>query len=197
MPEAGEQHLPDCRVHERGPEGLRTDRWGHVPPVCISPSCRCGLQTLLDRRCSKRPFNERAGFWGKTFKHVQIREHEQPIIQTWTIQVPKGTLETGRQAPPGGKRIRWPKGVRWRRRWHPTPVLLSGKSHGRRSLVVYSSWGREESDMTERLHFHFSLSCTGEGNGNPLQYCLENPRDESLVGCCLWSRTESDTTEAT
>ena len=39
-------------------------------------------------------------------------------------------------------------------------------------------WGREESDMTERLHFHFSLSCIGEGNGNPLQCSfLENPRD--------------------
>ena len=39
-------------------------------------------------------------------------------------------------------------------------------------------WGLEESDMTERLHFHFSLSCIGEGNGNPLQRsCLENPRD--------------------
>ena len=39
-------------------------------------------------------------------------------------------------------------------------------------------WGREESDTTERLHFHFSLSCIGEGNGNPLQCsCLENPRD--------------------
>ena len=49
-----------------------------------------------------------------------------------------------------------------RRQWHPTPVLLPGKSHG---------W-------TERLHFDFSLSCIGEGNGNPLQYsCLENPRD--------------------
>ena len=45
-------------------------------------------------------------------------------------------------------------------------------------LVGCSPWGREESDMTERLHFHFSLSCIGEGNGNPLQYsCLENPRD--------------------
>ena len=38
--------------------------------------------------------------------------------------------------------------------WHPTPVLLPGKSHGRRSLKGYSPWGREESDMTERLHFH-------------------------------------------
>ena len=56
----------------------------------------------------------------------------------------------------------------------------------------------EELDTTERLHFHFSLSCTGEGNGNPLQCsCLENPRDGSLVGCCLWGHTESDTTDVT
>ena len=41
-----------------------------------------------------------------------------------------------------------------------------------------SPWGRQELDTTERLHFHFSLSCIGEGNGNPLQCsCLENPRD--------------------
>ena len=62
-----------------------------------------------------------------------------------------------------------------RRQWHPTPVLLPGKSHGQRSLVGCSC---EESDTTERSHFHFSLSCIGEGNGNPLQCsCLENPRD--------------------
>ena len=68
--------------------------------------------------------------------------------------------------------------VEWRRQWHPTPVLLPGKSHGWRSLVGCSPWGCEESDTTERLHFHLSLSCTGEGNGNPLQHsCLENPRD--------------------
>ena len=65
-----------------------------------------------------------------------------------------------------------------RRQWPPTPVLLPGKSHGRRSLVGCRPWGREESDTTEWLHFHFSLSCIGEGNGNPLQCsCLENPRD--------------------
>ena len=58
----------------------------------------------------------------------------------------------------------------WRRQWHPTPVLLPGKSHGRRSLVGYSPWGRTELDTTEQLHFHFSLSRTGEGNGTPLQY---------------------------
>ena len=70
-----------------------------------------------------------------------------------------------------------------RRQWHPTPVLLPGKSHGWRSLVGCSPCGREESDTTERLHFHFSLSCIGEGNGNPLQRsCLENPR----VGGAWW-----------
>ena len=42
-------------------------------------------------------------------------------------------------------------------------VLLPGKSHGRRSLEGCSPWGRWGSDMTERLHFHFSLSCIGEG----------------------------------
>ena len=50
---------------------------------------------------------------------------------------------------------KWAQGKGGRRRWHPTPVLLPGKSHGRRSLVGCSPWGREESDTTERLHFHF------------------------------------------
>ena len=82
---------------------------------------------------------------------------------------------------------------------HPTPVFLPGKSHGQRSLVGCSPWGLEESDKTERLHFHFSLSCIGEGNGNPLHCsCLENPRGwRSLIGCRLWGRTESDMIEAT
>ena len=70
-----------------------------------------------------------------------------------------------------------------RRQWHPTPVLLPGKSHGWRSLVDGNPWGRKESETTERLHFHFSLSCIGEGNGNPLQCsCLENPRDGEPCG---------------
>ena len=45
-----------------------------------------------------------------------------------------------------------------RRQWHPTPVHLPGKSHGQRSLEGCSPWGRCGSDMTERLHFHFSLN---------------------------------------
>ena len=85
---------------------------------------------------------------------------------------------------------------RWRQRrqWHPTPVLLPGKSHGQRSLVGCSPWGREESDRTEWLHFHFSLSCIGEGNGNPLQCsCLENPRDGRAWWAAIYGVAQSQT----
>ena len=81
-----------------------------------------------------------------------------------------------------------------RRQWHPTPVLLPGKSHGWRSLEGCSPWGRWGSDMTERLHFHFSLSCIGEGNGNPLQCCcLENPRDGGAWWAAVYGVAQSRT----
>ena len=84
--------------------------------------------------------------------------------------------------------------INWRRQWHPTPVLLPGKSHGRRSLVGCSPWGRWETGTTERLHFHFSLSCIGEGNGNPLQCsCLENPRDGGAWWAAVSGVTQSRT----
>ena len=58
----------------------------------------------------------------------------------------------------------------------------------------YSPWGSEESDTTERLHFHFSLSCTGEGNGNPLQCsCLENPRDRGAWWAAVYGVAQSRT----
>ena len=80
----------------------------------------------------------------------------------------------------------------------PHSSTLAGKSHGRRSLVGCSPWGHKESDMTERLHFLFSLSCIGEGNGNPLQCsCLENLRDGGAWWAAVWGRTELDTTEVT
>ena len=73
-------------------------------------------------------------------------------------------------------------------------VLLSGKSHGRRSLVGCSPWGCEELHKTERLHFHFSLSCIGEGNGNPLQCsCLDNPRDGGAWWAAVYGVAESRT----
>ena len=92
------------------------------------------------------------------------------------------------------KQIYGHQGVKWRRQWHPTPVLLPGKSHGWRSLVGCSPWGREESDTTERFHFHFSLSCIGEGNGNPLQCsCLENPRDGGAWWAAVYAVAQSRT----
>ena len=88
-----------------------------------------------------------------------------------------------------------------RRQWHPTPVLLPGKSHGWRSLVGCSPWGREESDTTEQLPFHFSLYTfmhwKRKWQPTPVFLPGEFQGRGSLVGCRLWGRTESDTTEAT
>ena len=73
-----------------------------------------------------------------------------------------------------------------------TPVLLPGKSHGWRSLVGCNPWGSWGSDTTERLHFHFSLSCIGEGNGNPLKCSyLENPRDGGAWWAAVYGITQS------
>ena len=84
--------------------------------------------------------------------------------------------------------------MHWRRQWHPTPVLLPGKSHGWRSLEGCSLWGGYESDTTQRLHFHFSLSCIGEGNGNPLQCsCLESPRNRGAWWAAVYGVAQSRT----
>ena len=93
--------------------------------------------------------------------------------------------------------------MRRRRQWHPTPVLLPGKSYGRWSLVGCSPWGREESDTTERLHFHFSLSLftfmhwRRKWQPTPVFLPRESQGWGSLVGCCLWGCTELDMTEVT
>ena len=83
---------------------------------------------------------------------------------------------------------------KWRRQWHPTLVLLPGKSHGWRSLVGCSPGGRWKLDATQWLHFHFSLSCIGEGNGNPLQCSwLENPRDGRVWWVAIYGVAQSQT----
>ena len=65
-----------------------------------------------------------------------------------------------------------------RRQWHPTPVLLPGESHGRRSLVGYSPWGRKKLDTTERLHFRFQ--------GCILSPCLLNLYAECIMRNAGW-----------
>ena len=79
--------------------------------------------------------------------------------------------------------------MHWRRKWQPTPVFLPGESQGR---VGCHLWGRTESDMTERLHFPFPLSCIGEGNGNPFQCsCQENPRDGEAWWAAIYGVAQS------
>ena len=103
-------------------------------------------------------------------------------------------LQIGRMELSFSRNLQAGRVVRRRRQWHPTPVLLPGKSHGRKSLEGCSPWGCEESDTTERLHFHFSLSCIGEGNGNPLQCsCLENPRDGRAWWAAIYGVPQSRT----
>ena len=65
---------------------------------------------------------------------------------------------------------------------------------GQRGLACCNSWGGKELDMTEQLHFHFSLSCIGERNGNPLQCsCLENPRDRGTWWAAVYGVAQSQT----
>ena len=124
-----------------------------------------------------------------------------PHYSTLAWKIP-WTEEPGGLQSMGSRRVRhnWATSLslftflHWRRKWQPTPVLLPGKSHGWRSLVGCNPWGREESDTTERLHFHFSLSCIGEGNGNPLQCsCLENLRDSGAWWAAIYGVAQSRT----
>ena len=85
-----------------------------------------------------------------------------------------------------------------KRQWQSTPVLLPGTSHGRRSLVGYSPWGREESDMTRDFTFTFHFhALEKEMTTTPVFLPGGSQGWCSLVGCHLWGRTESDTTETT
>ena len=85
---------------------------------------------------------------------------------------------------------------KWRRWWHPTPILLPGKSHGQRSLVGCSPWGCEESDTTEQLHFHFSLNVLEKemATHSPGKCsCLENPRDGGAWWAAIYGVAQSRT----
>jgi len=80
----------------------------------------------------------------------------------------------------------------------PHSSTLAWKVPWMEELGGCNPWGRKELDTTERLHFHFSLSSIGEGNGNPLQCsCLENPRDGGAWWAAVCGVTQSDTTGAT
>ena len=83
-------------------------------------------------------------------------------------------------------------------RWSCSPLpgipVNFSPGHGHRNPVGYGPHSGKESDMTDRLHFHFSLSCIGEGNGNPLQCsCLENPKDSGAWWAAIYGIAQSRT----
>ena len=86
----------------------------------------------------------------------------------------------------------------WREQWHPTPALLPGKSHGRRSLAGCSPWGRWVGhDWATSLSIFTFMHWRRKWQPTPVFLPGESRGQGSLVGCHLWGRTESDTTEAT
>ena len=161
--------------------------WPNPSPRCFCHPCPLSETTLV-------------AFRGQHRKYIWGSERLDEVVSIQLLLGTEGRSPKQIKAQRGGAvSVFQDLQTIWRRQWQPTPVLLPGKSHGQRSLVGCSPWGREESDTTERLHFHFALSCIGEGNGNPLQLFLpgESQGWGSLVGCRLWGRTESDTTEVT
>ena len=88
-------------------------------------------------------------------------QQDSHIFYTWAHSFYKEALHIFPGDFPGGSDLQcgrpgfcpWVGKIPWRRKWHPTPVFLLGKSHGGRSLAGYSPWGHKESDMTERFHF--------------------------------------------
>ena len=124
-------------------------------------------------------------------KHINLKIEKE----TTTCQGQRGIVATHQtllNTPPFPNYISKVRLISRTLQWQPTPVFLPGESHGWRSLVGCSPWGRWGSDMTEQLHFHCSLSCIGEGNGNPLQCsCLENPRDGGAWWTAICGVTQS------
>ena len=86
----------------------------------------------------------------------------------------------------------------WRSQWHPTPVLLPGKSHGWRSLVGCSPWVAKSWTWLNDFTFTFPfMHWRWKWQPTPVFLSGESQGWGSLVGCCLWGLEESDTTEAT
>ena len=131
-------------------------------------------------------------FFGRNDAKAETPVLRQPHVKSWLIgkesdagrewgQEGKGTTEDemgGWHHQLNGHEFKWTLGV----------------GDGQGGLACCDSWGHKESDMTERIHFHFSLSCIGEGNGNPLQYsCLESPRDGGAWWAAIYGVAQSQT----
>ena len=122
--------------------------------IYIWDLCILYMETVFERK--KKSVSKQ---WSLFNKIKEMATHSS--ILAWKIPWME---EPGRPQSMGSQRVGhdWATSLsftfmHWRRKWQPTPVFLPGKSHGWKSMVGYSPWGRKESDMTERLHF-LSLS---------------------------------------
>ena len=134
--------------------------WMNQLPIQVLKVCLYVGASVYSRRVPR-------GFSGRDLKWVQVMLFSPGVLAA--IKLVGGVA------------------LRWRRQWHPTPVLLPGKSHGRRSLVGCSSWGRKESDTTEWLPFHFP-ALGKEMAAHASVLAGESQGWGSLVGCHLWGR---------
>ena len=206
---SGKELTCQCKRHETGvfdPWVRKTPGGGHGNPLQHS-----SLENPMDKGAWLDMVHRVAKSWTRlkwlstcTHTHACTQTHTHARTHTHThIYFLQKSTKAGRGGWAVQRVIIWTSTLdlynsmlfwffSWRRQWHPTPVLLPGKSHGRRSLVGCSPWGRWGLDTTEQLHFHFSLSCIGEGNGNPLQCsCLENPRDGGAWWAAVYGVTQS------
>ena len=119
----------------------------------FTASPEAALEADRETHCEKKP-STGLGVWGEKRAHSSccrisaLKNYFQGF--PWWLRWQSVCLQ---YRNPGFDS--WVGRIPWRRKWQPAPVLLPGKSLGRRILVGYSPWGHKESDTIERLHFHF------------------------------------------
>ena len=133
-----------------GPPGFLRLLSAKLPSALDSPSS-LSISNSMTRSCC--PLAAQNLFWGRQFiKICQLIA----CLQMFYLESLHFKLKLVNNICDSGGKITASHGKKRRKRWHPTPVLLPGKSHGQRSLVGCSLWGHKELDTTERPHFHFS-----------------------------------------
>ena len=124
---------------------------------------------------------------------VQMLSCVQFFVTPWTAACqnsPSFTISLKKTMAPHSSTLAWK--IPWRE--EPGRLQSMGSGQSRTRLKRLSSMTSQELDTTERLHFHFSLSCIGEGNGNPVQCsCLESPRDGGAWWAAVYGVSQSRT----
>ena len=157
----------------------------------MKPLSQCSLQSCIHQQQQIQMWVNVGYYLNAEFQRIARRDKKALLIDQCKEIEENNRMGKDQRSLQENQRY---QGNIQRRQWQPTPVFLPGKSHGRKSMVGCSPWGRYEQGTTERLHFHFSLSCIGEGNGNPLQCsCLENPRNGGAWWAAIYGVTQSQT----